>query len=189
MLTRSFAAIPLLILAACSGPDVRVTPAGAAPPSAPEDRVSIRYGSVEVALVTMPSYAAGEDIFQQGADGTLLPLGPLWPDDPARATTLQIARDLGLITGRLVAPDPWPFRDFPDVAVDVRIEDYYTTAAGAFRLSGQYFVAPEEAGTNHAHGFAIEVPVDAPAGPAHIAAARSRAISMLALEIAENGLR
>lgn len=155
----------------------------------PTERLSSRYGAVAVALATLPAYADGEEIYLRQADGAITAYGPLWADDPGRAVTMQLARDLGAISGALVAPDPWPFRDFPDAKVDVRIEDFLATDAGTFILSGQYFVAPETGGRNRARRFAIVVPVAQPATASTIVSARGVAVSQLALDIATNGLR
>lgn len=187
MIRPLLCALAAIGVMACSGPEIRVSPAGATP--SPTERVTSRYRAIEVALVTMPTYATTEEIIVEAADGTLTSLGTLWPDEPARAMTLQVARDLGLITGRLVAPDPWPFRDFPDATLDIRIEDFYATASGSFRLAGQFFVAPETDGRNIARSFVIEVPVAEEGGAGAIAAARGTAVARLALDIAQNGLR
>lgn len=184
---KSLYLLPLVAaLAACSAPEPRFD----APPAAGFEKVSSRYARIEVALVTLPIYAEGEEIHARDASGAILPLGPLWADEPGRAVTLQIARDLDAITGRLVAPEPWPFRDYPDVKVDVRLQDFYATERGTFRLSGQVFVAPEENGPDRAKTFEIEavIPGEKP-GPAQIASARAAAVSELSLFIAQNGLR
>ncbi|GAA4226798.1 hypothetical protein GGQ68_004692 [Sagittula marina] len=175
-----------LVLAACSGTEPRFD----APPVTALEKVSTRYARIEVATVTLPIYAEGEEIHARDATGAILPLGPLWSDEPGRAITLQVARDLDSITGRLVAPEPWPFRDYPDVKVDVRVQDFYATERGTFRISGQVFVAPEEDGPDRAKPFDIEavIPGEKP-GPAQIAAARAAAVSELSVFIARNGLR
>ena len=175
-----------LALAACSAPEPRFDAA----PTVASEKISSRYGRIEVATVTLPIYAEGEEIHARDASGAILPLGPLWADEPGRAVTLQIARDLDAMTGRLVAPEPWPFRDFPDVRVDVRVQDFYATERGTFRLSGQVFVAPEEDGPDRAKPFEIEARIPGEtAGPAQIAAARAAAVSQLSSFIAKNGLR
>ncbi|MFX4298483.1 MULTISPECIES: ABC-type transport auxiliary lipoprotein family protein [Roseobacteraceae] len=172
------------LLAACAS-EVRV----AAPQTAPETRIASRYSSLEVTEVTLPSYAAAEDIYFRAADGAISPTGTLWADLPSRSITLQLARDLGAITGVTVAPDPWPFRAFPAAKVDVRIEELLATAEGTFRLSGQFFIAPEADGRATAGAFAIEEPiVGKPTEAAAIAAARGRAVSKLAETIAQGGL-
>ncbi|WP_425074113.1 PqiC family protein [Sagittula sp. S175] len=177
--------LPLALLA-CGKTEPRFD----APPVAAFEKVSTRYARIEVAAVTLPVYAQGEEIHTRNASGAILPLGPLWADEPSRAVTLQVARDLDAITGRLVAPEPWPFRDYPDVKVDVRVQDFYATERGTFRIAGQVFVAPEEGGPDRAKTFEIEtaIPGEKP-GPAQIAAARSAAVSELSVFIAKNGLR
>ena len=173
-----------LALAACGGTEPRFD----ATPAAPVEKVSSRYARIEVATVTLPVYAQGEEIHVQDKDGAIVPLGPLWTDEPSRAVTLQIARDLDAITGRLVAAEPWPFRDYPDVKVDVRLQDFYATARGTFRIAGMVYVAPEEAGPDRAKRFGIEAVLPGE-GPAAIAAARSAAVAQLSGFIAKNGLR
>lgn len=123
--------------------------------------------------VTLPSYAAAEDIYMRAADGTISPMGTLWADLPARSITLQLSRDLGAITGVTVAPEPWPFRAYAAAKVDVRIEELLATAEGVFRLSGQYFIAPE-AGAVPARGHSPSksrlsgTPVHPPPLPPHV---------------------
>lgn len=181
-----------LSLAACGGIEERFdTPPlrADAPSSAPLTKVPSRYSRIEVIAVTLPTYAEGEEIHVRGASGAITPLGPLWADEPGRGVTQQIARDLDAITGRLVAPEPWPFRDLPNVRVDIRIQDFYATEAGTFRVSGLAFVAPEEAGPDRSTRFEIETPIAGEGGPADIAAARAAAVSELAVFVARNGLR
>ena len=171
-------------LSACSG-DIRY----ATPPVEPAAKVSSRYGALEVVEVTLPAYAATEEIFLQQPDGAIEALGPLWADLPARAMTLQLARDLGVITGATVAPEPWPFRGFSDARVDVRFEEMLATASGQFRISGQYFVAPEEGDGDRSGRFSIAVPLPEDPGAAQIAAARGAASVILAEQIARAALR
>ncbi|MFW2543610.1 PqiC family protein [Primorskyibacter sp. 2E107] len=181
-----------VFLAACSGEQLRFDAAptavggGAALPDA---RVSVRYARIEVATVTLPTYAQDEEIVMRDASGAIAPSGGLWADEPGRAVTLQLARDLDAITGRLVAPEPWPFRDLPDVKVDIRVEDFFATSAASFRMTGQMFVAPEDYGTDRARRFEIDVPVTGEMTPGAIAAARAAAVSQLAEFVARQGLR
>ncbi len=184
-MTRRVAAFGLVALLAACGTEARF----ASPVVPPEARVSSSFPSLEVAEVTLPSYAAAEDIYIRGADGAISPAGPLWADLPARSITLQLARDLGTITNATVAPEPWPFRPFPAATVDVRIEELLATAEGVFRLSGQYFVAPEAGGRAASGQFAIEEAIVGDASSASaIAIARGRAVSRLAEQIARDGL-
>ncbi|ETW12036.1 hypothetical protein ATO8_13112 [Roseivivax marinus] len=179
-----FIALAAGTLAACGGPDQRF----ATPASTPTVRVASAYPTLEVVEVTLPLYAASEEIYAADAGGAITPLGPLWADDPARAMTLQLSRDLGQITGATVAPEPWPYREYAAAKVDVRIEDMLATDAGTFRLAGQYFVAPDEGGRNRSGSFSIEVPMATPDSAATIAAARSAAVSQLAETVARRGL-
>lgn len=179
-----------MVLSACSTPEPRFDAA----PAAAMEKVSSRYARIEVAAVTLPVYAESEEIHARDATGAILPVGPLWADEPGRAVTLQIARDLDAITGRLVAPEPWPFRDFPDVKVDVRLQDFYATEQGTFRIAGQVFIAPEQNGPDRSKTFEIEAAIPGAEtgknpGPAQIATARAAAVSELSLFIVRNGLR
>lgn len=183
-LTRLSALGLAALLAACGAPELRYS----VPDTAPEVRVASRYASIEVVEVSLPTYAADEQIYIQDAEGALAPMGPLWADDPSRAITLQLARDLGRITGAQVAAEPWPFRDFAQVKVDVRLEDMRATESGSFVLAGQYYVAPDSGGRNRAGSFRFEAPVAEPGGAAQIAAARSVVVTQLAEAVARKGL-
>lgn len=154
------------------------------------ERVSVNYARIEVTSVTLPVYAESEAIYTRDASGAITPLGPLWTDDPDRALTLQIARELKGITGQLTAPEPWPFRNAPDVRVDVRLEVFHATSFGTFRIAGVVFVAPETYGPDRAGKFAFEVAVAKTENPAAaIAIARTAAVRELSYFIARWGLR
>ncbi|SLN68179.1 PqiC family protein [Roseisalinus antarcticus] len=181
---KTAAILAAVLLGGCAK-EVRYT----VPQAEPEVRVASIYSSVEVVEVTLPDYAAAEDIYLLQPDGGISALGPLWADDPARAVTLQLSRDLGAIIGRNVAPEPWPFRSFADARLDVRMEEFVATSNGTFRIAGQYFVAPESGGRDRAGQFSIEVPLAAQDSPGAIAAARSQAVATLAAQVARNGLR
>ncbi len=177
-----------LILAGC----------GVAPPtllttttSTEVEKIRIAYASVEVRDVSLPDYAAAEDVYVEGPDRTLLTLETvLWADDPERAVTLQLTRDLARITGAQVASSPWPLADFPQAQVEVRIEELVADASGQFRLSGQYFVAPREAvGRDRSRLFDLAAPIAPGAGPRAVAQARSAVVTQLASLIAQDGLR
>ncbi len=172
-------------IAGCGGGDLRY----ATPALEPTVQVASRYRSIEVVEVTLPTYAATEDIFLRQPDGAIEALGPLWADLPARAMTLQLARDLGAITGATVAPEPWPFRGFSDARIDVRFEEMVATTAGQFRIAGQYFVAPETEGDERSGRFSIAQPLPQDPTAAQIAAARGAATLQLAEQIARAALR
>lgn len=178
-----------MLLAACSDDVLQTSPIYVPQvASVTEERVASRYRSVEVVEVTMPTYAEDEEIYVRDGDGALSALGPFWADAPSRSVTLQLARELGAITGVRVAPEPWPYRSFAEVRVDVRIEDFVATSSGAFLISGQYFVAPDSGERERAGRFEITAPLSAMTS-AGIAAARSNAVGQLAVKIAREGLR
>lgn len=177
--------VAVLGLAACTADEIRFASTAVEPTA----RITTRYSSVEVAEVTLPVYADSEEIFTEDATGALTALGPLWADDPSRAMTLQISRDLASITGAKVAPEPWPFRDYAAAKVDIRIEEMVATRSGLFRISGQFFVAPDAGGADRSVQFSVSAPFPSSASASQIAAARAVATTKLAEDIAARGLR
>lgn len=179
--------LPLvLLLAACSGTELRY------PVPVPEitESVSIRFGSVEVRDVSLPSYAAAEEIQIQRADGALVSSPDLlWADEPEREVSLSLSRNLAALTNARIANEPWPFDGFPDARVEVRIEDMLAIETGIFRLSGQYFVAPSSGRGDRSDYFRITAPFDPEGGVAAIGAARAQALLELSEIIAREGLR
>ncbi len=173
-------------LAACGGtPDARV----AVPRADVVQQQRISYNTVALRSVSLPTYAASEDIYIAGLDGVISPgAGLLWADEPGRALTLELTRYLAQITGARVASEPWPFLERPQAEVELRIEEMLAHADGTFRLSGQYFVAPEN-GRDRANLFALVVPIGGTFSAQDIAAARGAAMRQLAGEIAAKGLR
>ncbi|SIO02190.1 hypothetical protein SAMN05444722_0141 [Rhodovulum sp. ES.010] len=183
-------ALPLalaMLTAACGG-----TPALYTVPDAPVvgPRIPAAYATVALREVTLPTYAASAEIHERGPDGALEPArNVLWADDPVRAMTGDLARHLGRITGATVAAEPWPFFERAQATVEVRIADMLAEPDGRFRLTGQYFVAPESGARGRAGQFALEAPIAEGGGPAAIAAARGRTVRDLAMLIAREGLR
>jgi uncharacterized lipoprotein YmbA len=171
-------------LSACSTPTTFVQ----VPPAPVTERVNIAFPSVEVRAVSLPTYAASEEIYGQGADGVLASAtSARWADVPERAITLELSRNLAELTGARVAPEPWPFDARPAATVDVRFEDLLAGSNGVFRTSGQYFVS-SESGRERSGLFRLDVPYDVAAGPDAIAQARARAILDLATLIARKAL-
>lgn len=176
------------LLVACAGPPDRL----AAPSVTPEGTVAVRFATIEVRDISLPSYAQGDELFIEGADGMIrVQSGLRWADDPARAATLDLVRGLSALTNARVAGEPWPYNDYPDARVELRVEEFLASERqGAFRVSGQFFVSDMETGRADRSGrFAISIPLAEDFGPVQIAAARSRAMADLALEIAGRGLR
>lgn len=187
-MTKAPIAIALMaisILAGCSGETDRYT---VVPPAVTE-RIAIRFGSVEIRDVSLPSYAASDEIHQQ-VDGGILKSSTsvLWADAPERAVELELTRNLATLTGARVASDPWPFEAFPDARLEVRFEELLPGADGVLRASGQYFVAVEE-GRERSGLFELNVPFEADAGPVAIATARGQIMLDVAEHIARKGLK
>lgn len=187
MRMKNFSAVFVLAtLAACtSAPEQRLTV-----PRAPvEAKQRIAFGTVSLREVSLPGYAAGEDVYLSDAAGVLRTQpGLFWADDPSRAITLELSRHLAQITGARIAPEPWPFGGFPEAQVEVRVEEMLAQESGVFRLAGQYFVS-SETGRARAQLFDLSVPVPLEAGATAIAAARGQAVRDLAIAIARDGLR
>ena len=168
-------------LAACSPPLERV--ALMPLPSSVELRPLV--SSVMVRTVTLPTYAAAEEVAFEAANGLIATNEDvLWADLPERGVTLVLTRNLADILNVNVGPDPWPFVDLPDVSVDVRITRMVAGADGAFHLSGQYYVGGDRISfRNTSDTFDISVPMtDLSLGS--IATAQAAALLELSEDIA-----
>lgn len=175
-----------LTLAGCSETPDRFT---VEPPEATET-VRIAFGAVEVREVSLPAYAAADEITVRDASGNLTPeSGALWADSPERAVALELARHLTDLTRARVASEPWPFEAFPDARLDVRFENLIAGDDGQFRASGQYFVGVSDGRRERSGLFDLSVPFDPKGGPQAIALARGQVILDLASFIARNGLK
>lgn len=187
-MTYRLAVFPaLLLLAACGGTIERY----AVPPATTEaalPRVASRYATVEVREVSLPTYAASEEIASRDAAGAITGnKSLLWADAPARAMTLELARVLGLMTRVQVAAEPWPFLDRASAQIDVRVEEMVADADGSFRLAGQYYVAPDSGVGGRSGLFNLSAPITGE-GAGAIAAARGAVVRDLAEQIARQGL-
>ncbi|MDP5086545.1 MAG: PqiC family protein [Yoonia sp.] len=142
-------------------------------------------GSAMIRTVSLPTYAAVEEIPFETADGLIVVREDiLWADDPERAVTLILTRTLTDILNTDVGPDPWPFVGLPDVSVDVRVERMLGGADGTFELNGQFFVASEGAALRDTtHSFEITQPM-ADATLPSLARAQSAALLQLSEQIA-----
>lgn len=180
-------AVAVLALSGCAGnPSRFIVP----PAPVKTTRIAIAYGTVAVRDVSLPTYAASEEIHILGPDGALKssPL-VLWADDPVRAMTGDVARSIGRMTGARVAAEPWPFAERAQAVLEIRVAEMLATDSGQFRLSGQYFVAPDMGGRPRAGAFDVTVPLAAEGGPAAIAAARGQAMREMSEIIVRKGLR
>lgn len=184
-------ALSILALAGCSS--VPVARYSVAPPPVSES-IKIAYGSVEIRDISLPSYAASEELHIEDETGAFSSdNGVLWADAPERAVSLELSRNLAQLTGARVANEPWPFQRFPDARVEVRVAELIAGHGGEFRLNGQYFVtALDSAGLDgvgeRSALFSLTAPFDPAGGPAAIANARGQVIFDLAKLIARDGL-
>lgn len=176
----------VLVLTGCGGAPDRY----AVTPPAVTERQRIAFRAVEVREVSLPAYAASDEITLQTADGRLVSDGGVrWADTPHRAVSLEVARYLAQISGARVASAPWPFEALPDARLDLRFERLVALEAGEFRASGQYFVAVSDGRRERSGLFDLAIAFDPQGGPAAVAAARAQIILDLAIFVARNGLR
>lgn len=145
-------------------------------------------GSVMIRTVSLPTYAATEEISIETAPGVITSDGDLLSaDDPSRGVTLALTQGVGEILDANVGPDPWPFAGLPDVAVDVRVSDMLGSAVtGNFRLAGQYYVGGDGIDyPDRTRSFAFNVPMATPDIPGAVAA-QGTAVAQLAEDIARS---
>ncbi len=187
-MTFAARALPFLLtflVAACGSPErfAVVTPEIT-------QKARIAFASVEVKDVSLPSYAASDEIHTQTDDGTLISSSDiLWADAPERAIALELSQNLARLTDRRIASEPWPFEAFPDARLEVRFASLVATTNGTFATSGQYFVAVSDGGRERSGLFELNVPFDPTGGPNAIARARGQLILDLAQFIARDGLK
>lgn len=186
MISRGFLTFGLILtLAACGNAD-----RFAVNPPAVTEKVQIAFGAVEVRDVSLPSYAAADEISTQTEDGTLISSkSVLWADAPERAVALELSRNLARLTGRRIASEPWPFEARADARLELRFAELVATEAGEFRTSGQYFVGVSDGRRERSGLFDLKVAFDPKGGPNAIAAARGQLILDLATYVAKNGLK
>lgn len=181
MMTRLMIMALAVALAGCSAPTNRL----ALMPQSSTLELRPLVGSAMVRTVSLPAYAAAEEVARETQDGLIgADADVLWADDPQRAATLVLTSTLSDILNIDVGPEPWPFIRLPDVAIDVRVARILARADGQFDLAGQFFVGGDGIDfRNTATDFAITVPMsDQSLGS--IAAAQSFALVQLAEAIA-----
>ncbi|MEP1768074.1 MAG: ABC-type transport auxiliary lipoprotein family protein [Sulfitobacter sp.] len=176
-------AATLAFLGACGAPALV-----AVQPPAISETLRIGFSSVEVKDVSLPSYAAADEVAQQAPDGTLVTSKVLWADSPERAIGLELSRNLARLTRRRIASEPWPFEEEAAATLDVRFVNLVAGTDGTFRATGQYFVGVYE-GRERSGLFDLSLAYDADGGPAAIAQARGQIILDLAKFVAKKGLR
>lgn len=179
---RILVTLTAITLAACGGSETLI----ASPEVKVTERVSTSFRTIEVLEVSLPDYATGDEIALEN-DGSLALSRALWADDPTRAVTLGLSRNLTEITGRTVAPEPWPFDSSASARVDVRVEQMLVSG-GQMMMSGQYFVTDLDGrGRDHAHLFELSVPMET-VNPQSAAQGRANLVAELAGTIAREGL-
>ena len=116
--------------------------------------------TIAIANVSLPSYAKETGMIVQDATGALVPVPNAdWADEPERAMTFALVRNLADISGAKVAADPWPLGGVPEAEVRVRVERMLVDNTGTMRLTGQYTIRRDElTSRNRVEGFDIQVP-------------------------------
>ncbi len=170
-------------LAACTTPINRVDLV----PLQSTLRLQAAVSTVMLRTVSLPTYAAEEEVSIQDTTGLIFSDGDiLWADEPERAATLAVTRHLNDILNATVGPDPWPFVDLPDVAVEVFVSDILATNTGDFRLRGQYFIGGDRIDfPKKVQNFDYSVPLPAE-GVGGVAAAQSQVLLLLSEDIARS---
>lgn len=187
MLRAVFSVASLVFVAACSNP--LSTGRYLIDPPATGERVPDRIGTAELKDVSLPEYAAGDEVAWQTADGAVrLDSKKLWADNPQRAFTMALARSISDMSGATVIAEPWPLSEPPRRRIEVRVEKALAQSGGQgggiYRMTGRYFIADDAAGgANQARSFDISVPISSES-PGEIARAQSQAIARLARQIA-----
>lgn len=173
---------PVLVAALLAGCGTDTTYLTA--PTAAEQQVALRVGSIEVQDMVLPDYAEAPEIMIEGADGGLKPIkGAVWGNMTARGVSAQLVESLGARTTAKIAAEPWPLTDYPDATLQVRVDRILARADGSFVFSGQYAVAsPDRKLREFIERFAISVPL-AGASPGAIAQAKGAALDQLADQI------
>lgn len=181
MLRQTLCALLVGLTAACSSDinQLALTPE----PSDLELRPLV--GSAMVRTVSLPSYAAAEEVPRQKADGLITSSSSVyWADAPDRAVTLVLAQTLSDILNTKVGPEPWPFVGLPDVAIDVRVSRMLAMSSGQFELNGQFFVGGDGINyPNSVQSFAISVPLPSQSLE-NIVSAQTTALRILSEQIA-----
>ncbi len=175
-------AMALGAVAACSNTVTRLD----APRVESTLQIRAAVSSVMIRTVSLPTYAATEEISLETEPGVITSDGDLLAaDDPSRAVTLSLTQGLDGILNATVGPDPWPFVGLPDVAVDVRVAEMLGSAVtGTFRFAGQYYLGGDGVDfPNRSRTFAFNVPMTTPDIPGAIGA-QGVAIGLLAEDIA-----
>ena len=180
MMPRFLLLVTLAFLAAC-GSSTQVL----MPTASPTLRVRPLVSSIEVRDVSLPRYAAGDEIVLLTSDGVLDPIrGMVWADTPERVVTLSLAENLSTVTGVRVSTEPWPFLEPPQVSITVRVARLVATEAGVLRFAGQYAIAPVGAAISDRSGqFDIAVAL-AGTSPQAVAQAQAQAVAELAETLA-----
>lgn len=148
-------------------------------------KVPIRAHSVMVRDISLPAYAQASEITVRSDNGTLTQKrGEVWADEPARAMTGAMVRNLSTITSAQVSAEPWPLAGYPDVELTIWIEQMFARDDGSVSLAG-YYAVRREAGRNAIRQFDIALP-PASTGLADLASTYDAAWIQLAERIAHD---
>lgn len=174
--------LALLMLAACNA----AAPAPiAVEPVVSTARVKTSADTIAIGRVSLPAYAKETAIKVQDAQGTIKKLPNAdWADEPDRALSNSLVRNLSAITGAKVAGDPWPLGGIPEAEVAVNVETMIVDATNTMRLAGQFTIRRDRATSrNRIETFDIRLPA-AERTPRAVVAAHGEAWRDLAERIA-----
>ncbi len=174
-----------LALAACAGAEpLRYVVDPVIAEASTRVRTSAR--TISIAEVSLPAYAKEPSLFVEGEGSALQALENAdWGDDPGRAMSNALVRELTEITGADVAAEPWPLGGVPEAEIRVRVSEMVVRADGLLSLSGHYAIRRDEARDRNAiELFSLQVP-SASAAPADVVRAHGAAWRELAAIIAK----
>lgn len=140
--------------------------------------------SVGLREAALPLYARRQQIAARDATGAITAADEhRWAEEPSRAATRLLARNLASLRGAPVYPDPWPQGASPDLIATVEVDRFLGELGGEVALDGQITLARMSARGDPATGaFAIRVPVNG-ADHSALAAAYGAALAKLAREM------
>ncbi|MDK3016569.1 PqiC family protein [Pseudodonghicola flavimaris] len=178
-----FAPFLLLALVACGDNDPRYLISAPAE-TGTAGQVALRVATLEVRQVSLPAYAAEDEILREDETGALKPVqGALWADTPPRAMTQLLADRIAARSRAQVAAEPWPLSTPAQALVDVRVSELAARLDGQMHLTGQFAISsPDQIVRERIAPFAIAVPL-AGDTPAEIARATGRALEQLAEQV------
>ena len=185
MTIRPLLALLLLVAACAAAPQQRQylleAPAPAATAAAPAG-----VNAVGVREIAFPLYARRQQIPSQDPDGAIVASDTFrWAEEPPRAATRLLARNLAVALNAPTYVEPWPQGTAPKAIIAIEVDRFIGALGGDVRLEGQIMIShPGAAGDRTTTRFAVTEPVG---GDTHadLAGAYGRAIARLSTVVGD----